>query len=222
MAGSARAACGRRTDGKAVMDLLYFAMSAIAVYAALMVVSRKSPIYAAAWMMVCLGAIAGVFVALEAPFLGVMQVLLYAGAILVLFLFVIMLLNPSREELEREEVPAWQRIGGAVIAIGLAATLIWATLRAEPSQAVPFASYPSPEGFGSTAYFGNTIYDRYLVAFELISVLVLAAIAGVILVGKRNLRGPDDTAVPAIPQAELDAAASLPTSPSPDEEAIHA
>jgi NADH-quinone oxidoreductase subunit J len=176
------------------MDLLYFAASAVAVYSALMVVTRRSPIYAAAWMMVSLTAVAAVFIALRSPFLGVIQVLLYAGAILVLFLFVIMLLNPSKEDLERENVPAWQKICGLVVGLVLAGLLIAGILSGAPSEAVPFDTYPAPKGFGSTEYFGGTIYDRYLVAFELISVLVLAAIAAVVLVGKRQLLERRDAA----------------------------
>ncbi|RME75495.1 MAG: hypothetical protein D6776_03075 [Planctomycetota bacterium] len=183
------------------MDALYFAFSAIAVYTALMMVTRRHPIYAAGWMLACLASVAGIFVTLHASFLGVIQVLLYAGAILVLFLFVIMLLNPSKEELEAERVALWQPVAGLVLGCFFAGLLVWAVLGDAPGKAIPFSEYPAPDGFGSTTDFGATIYDRYVVAFELISVLIIAAIAAVILVGKRNLRParPGRTSEPAPP-----------------------
>ncbi|GIW73052.1 MAG: hypothetical protein KatS3mg102_2594 [Planctomycetota bacterium] len=169
------------------MDVLFLVAAASAVFCSLMVVSRRNPIYSAAWMMGALASVAVVFALLQATFLAVIQVLLYAGAIMVLFLFVIMLLNPTPADLAREDVPAGQRVLATALAAVLLGVLGWVFLGGEPAAAPPFADRPAPVGFGDTAYFGSTIYDEYLVAFELISLVILAAIAAVVLVGKRRL-----------------------------------
>jgi NADH-quinone oxidoreductase subunit J len=194
-------------------DILFLLASAVALTSALLAVTRRNPVYAAAWMMAALFALAGIFVQLSATFLGTVQILLYAGAIVVLFVFVIMLLNQSRAEIEAERPPRSQRLvaAGAAAALFLAVggrTLInleGASLKPPaplPAAATGAAAPPPvltakptdapPEAgveFGSVPYFGRVIYDRHLVAFELISVLVLAAIAAVIAIAKRDLDG---------------------------------
>lgn len=193
------------------MSVLFVLAAVVAVASALLAVTRRSPVYAAAWMMATLFALAGIFVLLSSAFLGTVQVLLYAGAILVLFVFVIMILNRPRQERESDAVPRGQRIAGAAVAGVLLVVLATASLGGigdhdlapKPAPAAVAASAgpsisaaPAKVGaegvpFGSTAYFGRVLYDRYLVAFELISVLVLAAVACVIAVAKRELEPKD-------------------------------
>lgn len=177
------------------MDVLYLVAQLVAIFGALMTVSRRNPVYSAGWMMVTLTAVAAVFAVLHASFLSVIQVLLYAGAIVVLFVFVIMLLNPTRDELARERTSVAQVVIGVLMSSLLFAVLVSVFVRADPALTVPFGASQIDPSFGTTEYFGRTIYDNYLVAFELISFVVFAAIAAVVLVGKRDL-----LAKPAAPQ----------------------
>lgn len=185
-------------------DLVFMSLGIGTVACALLAVTRRNPIYSALFMMLCMLAVAGLFVMLASPFLAVMQVLLYAGAIMVLFTFVIMLLNLQPDELGDEPPPA-QQATAAVFAIMVFGLLVSPVL--DPSFAADqstFASggtlmvnYPAGAGasepaqveFGSVEYFGRALFGRFVLPFELVSVLVTAAVVGVMVLAKRDLRG---------------------------------
>ena len=174
------------------LDATFVLASVLAAGSSALVVTRRNPIYSAAWMMVALFAIAIIFLVLASPFIAVIQVLLYAGAILVLFVFVIMLLNPGREALTLDRPPAWIRGLGAAFAAALLLVLaggIFASdLGAVPAFSAQGAAAP-PAGFGETEWFGATVYDQYLLVFEMISLLIMAAISAVVVIAKRRLPG---------------------------------
>lgn len=187
------------------MSFLFVLASAFTVGAALLAVTRRHPVYAAAWMMAAMFGIAGIFVLLNAPFLGTLQILLYAGAIVVLFVFVVMLLNPTQDEIQSEVVPSGQRriaIGAAALLFcALAVTTLGsltgaASLTDIPEAAPPAAVMAAPgevadewaaAEIGTIQYFGRVIYDKHLVAFELLSLLILSSLAGVIVLAKREI-----------------------------------
>ncbi|HYE99418.1 MAG TPA: NADH-quinone oxidoreductase subunit J [Planctomycetota bacterium] len=157
--------------------------SVVALAAALLMVTRRNPMYAAVWMLFTFLALAVAYLRLGAPFLAAMHVLVYTGAILVLFLFVIMLLNLKPEELG-QETPLPLRLGAAVLCGGLFVLLAAAILRDPASTAPP---PPAPAAFGSVHSVGTDLFTTYALPFELASALILAAIFGGVVLAKRKL-----------------------------------
>lgn len=178
---------------------LVLLLGALVVGAALVTVTQRNPVHAALSMLVALAGLALLFLGLRAPFLAAMQVLLYGGAIMVLFVFVIMLLTLREDEMGPP--PSQERkITAAIGAVLLVGVLMFAISRRTPvelqaprqdvAQAANEASgVPVPRGarvdFGSSEHFMRFLYTDYAVPFELITVLVMAAVAGVIVLARR-------------------------------------
>src|SRR3954447_2159162 len=123
-------------------DIAFYGFAAVAVAASLLVIAQRNPVYSVLLLIASFGALSGLYVLLDAPFVAVIQIVVYAGAIMVLFLFVVMLLNAPHEETESDErrhlFPrgggAPMRIGGMLAAL-MAAELIWALTRGSDSGA---------------------------------------------------------------------------------------
>ncbi len=164
-------------------DLVFLIASAACVAGALLAVTRKSPLYSALWLLVTLLGVAVIFYLFTAPFVALMQVAVYAGAILVLFLFVIMLLNLRPEDM-RPEAPRRERVLAAVISLGLLAVLAAGILGAS-GELTPATL--DPESFGSAEGVGQTLFERYVVQFEALSLLIVAAVVAAVLLAKRKL-----------------------------------
>jgi NADH-quinone oxidoreductase subunit J len=165
------------------MDAVFAVAAGLGVGAGILVVTRRNPVYSALWMLVCFVALAVIYLRLDAPFLAAMHVLVYTGAILVLFLFVIMLLNLKPEEMG----PEWPR-AARLAAAGLCAGLF--LLLAVPLSRCPGVLAPLGEahaGHGSVEDVGRLLFDRYVLPFELVSVLILSAIFGGVLLAKKKL-----------------------------------
>src|SRR5204862_5561269 len=114
---------------------LFYLFAAVAVIASLLVIAQRNPIYSVLLLIASFGALSGLYVLLDAPFVAVTQIIVYAGAIMVLFLFVVMLLNAPHEETEHDEkIHPLRRPGpmrfGAVLAASLGVELLWALTRA--------------------------------------------------------------------------------------------
>ncbi|MBI1966401.1 MAG: NADH-quinone oxidoreductase subunit J [Gemmatimonadetes bacterium] len=160
----------------------------MAITGATLCITRRSPLASALWLVVTLFALAGLFVLLDAQFIGVLQVLVYAGAIMVLFLFVIMLLNLGRPGPSDLKGP----VGGAVAAL-LAGTLLL-QLGGVGSSGPPDV-IRMPEGTvaalqreqGMVGAVARPLFDTYLIPFEITSILLLAAIVGAVVLAKRKL-----------------------------------
>jgi NADH-quinone oxidoreductase subunit J len=155
---------------------------------ALLCVTRRSPVSSALWLVVTLFGLAGLFVLLDAHFIAAMQVLVYAGAIMVLFLFVIMLLN-----LGRDQPPDMLGRVGSIFMIGVASLMVlelWVLKTAEPA-----AELQLPAGTlareaaqqGAVGAIAVLLFRDFLVPFELTSILLLAAIVGAIILAKRKV-----------------------------------
>jgi NADH-quinone oxidoreductase subunit J len=168
---------------------LTLALGTIIVVAALLTVTRRNPIHAVLSMLVSLCGIAVLMLGLHAPFLAAMQILLYGGAIMILFTFVIMLLTLREEEMGPEP-PQATKLLAAVGAFGILAVL-WHALstRGGGSYQVPHVG----DAYGSTEHFARFLYTDYVVAFELITVLVMAGAAGVIVLARRPGRATLET-----------------------------
>jgi|SRR5665647_1542243 len=169
-----------------VFNFYFFGVVSIA--SALAFVTRKSPVTAALWLVNTMFSLAAIYILLDAQFIGVMQVLVYAGAIMVVFLFVVMLLNlghPSEIADARGKVPV---IAAAVIGIGLLAELMTISrTRLETHFAVPQGyAVDQMNQFGAVGSVARPLFNEYLLAFELTSILLLVAIAGAVVLGRRK------------------------------------
>ena len=145
------------------------------------VVVAKSPMYAAMSLVAAFFFMAGIYVLLSAHLIAFMQILVYAGAVMVLFLFVIMLLSLGNEHLERERRKAMQVIGAAA-GIGLVALIAYATQEVAGAEAATVAI-----DFGTVKAVGRTLFTNYLLPFEATSLLLLVAIVGAVVVAKEKI-----------------------------------
>ena len=166
--------------------LLFYAFGAIAITTSLLVIGQRNPIYSVLLLIASFGALSGLYVLLDAPFAAVIQIIVYAGAIMVLFLFVVMLLNAPHEETDYDErVHPLLRPGpmrfGAVLALLLLIELVWAVMK-NGGEAGQF-----PGGaVSSVAAIGRLLFTEYGFPFEVTSVLILVAMVGAVVLARRD------------------------------------
>ena len=158
--------------------LLFLVVATLTVLSALVVVLHRSPVYSALGLVGTLGLIATLFLGLDAHMLGFLQIIVYAGAIVVLFLFVIMLLNL---QVEREALSA-----PALVAAGMGSGVALATIVAMEAVRAPVVAPELQKGFGDTIPLAERLFTAYLLPFELTSVLLLVAIVGAVVLGKKK------------------------------------
>ncbi len=169
------------------MSLYFFAvLAALIVASAIGVVALVNPIYSALCLVTNLLAVAGVFALLDAHFLAAVQVIVYAGAIMVLVIFVLMLLNLKIENPKR--------LNAAYTVLAIIASVLFMAMLA-PLFKEAFGVFPEARLFidnssavGSVRQIGVELYTRYIYPFELASLLIIAAIAGAVMLAKRNRR----------------------------------
>jgi NADH-quinone oxidoreductase subunit J len=166
-------------------ELLFWAFAVITVVSAVGVVALRNAVSAAMSLVATFFALAGVYVLLLAHTIAVLQVLVYAGAIMVLFLFVIMLLNLTDLGAPATGFSVGRMLGGAG-AIGLLAALTHVLYRL-PSSPDALANPMGRIRFGTLAVLGNLLYTRYLLPFEAVSLLLLVAIVGAVVVAKSRI-----------------------------------
>jgi NADH-quinone oxidoreductase subunit J len=166
---------------------LFYLFGAVAVGASLLVIAQRNPIYSVLLLIASFGALSGLYVLLDAPFVAVIQIIVYAGAIMVLFLFVVMLLNAPHEDTEHDlRQPPLLRYGavrgfGALMAAALVVELAWALTRGR-EQAAGF-----PRGSVlSVAALGRSLFTDYAFAFEVTSILILVAMVGAVLLARQK------------------------------------
>ena len=160
---------------------LFYLFGGIAVVSAIaMVVNVRNTVAAAMSLVITMIALAAVYVLLEAHLVAVIQIMVYAGAIVVLFLFVVMLLNLRRDEFP----PVRQRIM-RVLAVGVGVGILFQFLRLLPGSLEEPAALPP--GFGGYESAGRALYSDFVLPFEVTSLLLLAAIVGAVVLAKRSL-----------------------------------
>ena len=165
--------------------VLFYIFAAITVGATLLVVVQSNPVYSVLLLIGSFIGLAGLYVLLDAPFVAVIQIIVYAGAIMVLFLFVVMLLNAPREEIVQSGMleSGGTRALGAFLAIAFAAELAWALTRSRTqamTSAGDRASY-------SVSQIGQRLFQEYAFAFEATSILILVAMVGAVTLAGRHL-----------------------------------
>jgi NADH-quinone oxidoreductase subunit J len=167
------------------MELAIFTgLALVAGVAAVLVIVQRHAVYSALFLVITMGALAGIYILLEAYFVWVIQIIVYAGAIMVLFLFVIMLLD-----LRREQDP-WAPPGRGRIVIAVLLSLV---LLGELVMAVAHRLVLGPGGgssvagdFGTTHTVGRLLFTEYLFPFEITSVILLVAMVGAMVLAKRH------------------------------------
>jgi NADH-quinone oxidoreductase subunit J len=175
------------------MMIAYAVLAAILIISAIGVVLCANPIYSAIWLIANLLGVAALFAIMNAHFLAVVQIIVYAGAIMVLFLFVVMLLNLKAEQPKRRSVMYQILVWGS--AVGFAALLgrmFMAAFKQDGTN--PVLELFTPRVEGTAKAFGEVLYTRYVFTFEAASLLIIAAIIGAVMLAKRRYRASETLA----------------------------
>jgi NADH-quinone oxidoreductase subunit J len=170
--------------------LVFYSLSGLAIGASALVIGQRNPMYSVLLLVVSFGALAGLYVQLDAPFVAVAQIIIYAGAVMVVFLFFVALLNAPQED-----AADWDRTHplrqsplarfGGLLALLLVVQLAWAMLNAGGVEA-PVNSRAGSEVVSSVRAVGRTLFTDYVFAFEATSILILAAMVGVFVLARRE------------------------------------
>ena len=165
-------------------DLVFYALALILLYAALSVITTRNPVYAALFLVLAFFTAAGIWLLLEAEFLAITLVLVYVGAVMVLFLFVVMMLDIN---LERLREGFWQALPVALPVGGLMAVEMVMIVGVNNFGADKvLAPAAKPADYSNTAALGRVLYTDYLLAFELAAVVLLVAIVAAIALTLRS------------------------------------
>jgi len=166
-----------------MQDALFYILAFLTLVFGFLVIANpfsRNPVTSAMFLVLTIVSLAGLFVLLHAFFLAAVQVLVYAGAVMVLFLFVIMMLDLKAEE--RRKIKAFGVVGG-LISVGAILTIFLCSL-----WNAPLGAADSPALEGGTVSLGKLLFTQYLLPFEIVSVLLLVAIVGVVLLSRKDLK----------------------------------
>ena len=170
--------------------LLFYSFAAVTVIGAVLVVTQKNPVYSVLSLIASFFGLAGLYIILEAPFVAVAQIIIYAGAIMVLFLFVVMLLNAPQEDaaewdrlhpLRQPGVAKWGILLAGLLIVQLASALMRA---ADFDQ--PVTGSATAESVSSVQTLGRVLFTDYMFAFEATSILILVAMVGAVVLARRE------------------------------------
>ena len=159
---------------------LFYIFGLLAVASSLSMVTRRSPLSSALSLVVALVSLAALYALLDAHLLFAIQLWVYAGAVMVLVIFVIMLLNLRQEEAGGTSLGAGRFAIGALAVGAVAWQVLWVL------GGVRGGPLPEPPGFGTVAGVSELLFSRYILQFEVVSVLLLAVIVAVVVLGKRK------------------------------------
>lgn len=165
----------------AQLFFLYFA--GIIVLTSILVVALRNPIYSVLSLLIMFFHVAGLYVTLHAEFLAAVQIIVYAGAILVLYLFVVMLLNVKRDERYQLQAPA-----AAFLGLVLLTEVVLLAFQRTYQSAPP--GLPAADSTGNTETIGEVLYSAYLFPFEVASLILLVAMIGAIILAKKTITDP--------------------------------
>jgi NADH-quinone oxidoreductase subunit J len=167
-----------------IETFLFYFLGAISVGSALMMVTRRSPVMSALYLILNFFALGGLYLSLHAQFIAFIQILVYAGAIMVLFVFVIMLLNLGDEKKLTEKV-SWKKIIGVGLSFGVLMELIF--VLAFSKSSLPPSQFEKATDIGTVENIGMQLFTTFLFPFEITSVLLLVAIVGAVILAKKKL-----------------------------------
>ena len=166
--------------------LAFFVFAVIALVSSALVVGQRNPMYSVMLLIVSFGALSGLYVLLDAPFIAVTQIIIYAGAIMVLFLFVVMLLNAGRELPPGDPAaamagPTGRRLG-AVLSALFGIQILWAL----SNVGIGWMQEGVDESISSVRSIGRSLFTDYAFAFEVTSILILVAMVGAVVLARKE------------------------------------
>jgi NADH-quinone oxidoreductase subunit J len=169
-------------------QVLFYVFAAVALAGSVLVVGQRNPIYSVLAIIISFFGLSGLYVLLEAPFVAVVQIIIYAGAIMVLFLFVVMLLNVPREDAAEWDrahpyYRPWALRVGAGLAVLMAVQLGWALSRTPGLDAGVADGRPA---VSSVAELGRVLFTDYMFAFEVTSILIVIAMVGAVVLARKR------------------------------------
>jgi NADH-quinone oxidoreductase subunit J len=168
----------------------FYVFAALAVGASALVIGQRNPMYSVLLLIASFGALSGLYIQLDAPFVAVAQIIIYAGAIMVLFLFVVMLLNAPKEDaaewdrshpLRAPGVARWGTLLAGLLIVQLASALL-----AVREYNTPVGAQSDATTVNSVADMGRSIFTRHTFAFEATSILILVAMVGAVVLARRG------------------------------------
>jgi len=174
----------------ALETIAFYVLATLAVGSSLLVVGQRNPVYSVMLLIASFAALAGIYVLLDAPFTAVTQIIVYAGAIMVLFLFVVMLLNVGQEdaaEYDRSHPfnrPFVRRFG-ALLGLVFVAELAWAVWHVTTRQPAAIAA-AAPGNVSSVREIGRVLFTDYAFPFEATSLLILVALVGAVVLARQD------------------------------------
>lgn len=168
------------------LELLFLLLGVVALGAAVLVVTTRQLVHAALWLVLALGALAGCFLLLSAEFVAWVQVLVYVGAVVVLLLFGLMLTRAPIGRSDDLDAPPLQRAVAAVVALAVAAVLVTVVVGAWRTAWVEL-----PGTVGTAEETGSAVFRAWVLPFEVLSVLLLAALIGAIVLSRREIGSED-------------------------------
>ena len=170
--------------------ITFYVLAGTAIVASALVIGQRNPMYSVLLLIASFAALAGLYIQLDAPFVAVAQIIIYAGAIMVLFLFVVMLLNAPKEDaaewdrahpLRQPGVARWGTLLAALLIVQLASALM-----AVREYNNPVGGQSDAARVNSVADMGRSIFTRHTFAFEATSVLILVAMVGAVVLARRE------------------------------------
>ncbi len=163
-------------------EIIFWILSVLALVSGLMVIFSKNPVYSVLWLISLFFAISGHYILMNAQFLAIVNIIVYAGAIMVLFLFVIMLMNLSATAEPKKKV--WMKFTG-VISGGLLLWILLSVVRSSIDMRGKIAEVKTGD-IGLVENLGKVLFTEYAVPFEICSVLFLSAMVGAVVIGKKE------------------------------------
>jgi NADH-quinone oxidoreductase subunit J len=164
-----------------ITQVLFWFLSILAIVSAILMVISKNPVYSILWLIVVFIAISGHYILLNAQFLFIVNLIVYAGAIMVLFLFVVMLMNLNTDSEPQKN--RWLKIAGVITGGSLLLVLVAALKKADLKTQLAETNIGN---IGLVHNLGMTLFHDYVIPFEISSILFLSAMVGVVVIGKKD------------------------------------
>lgn len=164
-----------------VTPILFWILSVTALFSALMVITSKNPMHSVIWLIIVFFAISGHYLLLNAQFLAIVNIIVYAGAIMVLFLYVLMLMDLKKETEPQKN--RWLKLAGAVAGGSLLLVLVAALKKADIANQI---AETRTGDIGLIENLGKVLFNDYVVPFEISSILFLSAMVGAVVIGKKE------------------------------------